>query len=87
MQTAMNIKAKEIPRFGKRLYSIKEAAVYLGRSEWVIAHMIRTGRFPFISDGKRKLLDVQDLDKWIEGDKVIINEAGNPVPYIPQNNA
>ena len=87
MQAALNITSKEIPRLDKRVYSIKEAGVYLGRSEWVIAHMIRTGRLPFIPDGKRKLLDVQDLDKWIEGDKVIMNEAGKPVPYIPQNNA
>lgn len=50
----------------KRLYSIKEAGVYLGRSEWTVAEMVRCGRLPYIPDGKRKFLDVRDLDNWIE---------------------
>lgn len=56
-------------RFSKRLYSIKEASIYLGRSPWTVAEMVRIGKFPYIPDGKRKFLDVQDLDRWIETNK------------------
>lgn len=53
----------------KRLYSIKEVAGYLGRSPWTIAEMVRTGKLPYIPDGKRKFLDIQDIDRWIETNK------------------
>lgn len=60
------LRSSKIP---KRLLSIKEAACYLGRSEWTIAEMVRSGRLPYIPDGKRRFLDIQDLDKWIETNK------------------
>jgi excisionase family DNA binding protein len=53
----------------KRLYSMKEAADYLGRSPWTVAEMVRTGKLPYISDGKRKFLDIQDINHWIETNK------------------
>ena len=53
----------------KRLYSIKEAADYLGRSSWTVAEMVRTGKLPYISDGRRKLLDIRDINHWIETNK------------------
>ncbi len=39
----------------KRLYSIKEAAVYLGRSEWPIREMIWAGKLPYVKDGRRDI--------------------------------
>ena len=53
----------------KRLYSMEEAALYLGRSPWTVAEMTRTGAIPFIQHGKRKFLDLHDLDRWIETNK------------------
>lgn len=53
----------------KRLYSIKEAAIVLGRSPWTVAEMVRTGTLPYVPDGKRKFLDIHDLEKWIEKNK------------------
>ena len=53
----------------KRLYSIRETADYLGRSPWTVAEMVRTGKLPYISDGKRKFLDIQDINHWIEINK------------------
>jgi excisionase family DNA binding protein len=50
----------------KRLYSIPEAAVYLGRSVWGIREMIWAGKIPCIKDGRRVLLDLKDMDLWIE---------------------
>ena len=50
----------------KRLYSIPESAQYLGRSVWAVREMIWAGKLPIIRDGKRILLDIYDMDKWIE---------------------
>jgi len=53
----------------RRLFSIREIAVYLGRSPWTVAEMVRTGKFPYVPDGKRKLLDIKDVDRWIDINK------------------
>jgi excisionase family DNA binding protein len=58
----------ERPR--KRLYTINQAAEHLGRSPWAVRSMIWSGKFPAVRDGKRLLLDVHDLDRWIEASKV-----------------
>lgn len=57
---------RDIP---KRLFSIKEAAVYLGRSVWSVREMLWKGKIRFVKDGKRVLLDIQDMDAWIENSK------------------
>jgi len=66
---------------GKRLISIREAGEYLSRSPWTIAEMVRTGKIPYVRDGKRKLLDLQDLDAWIDSNKFIEHDTG-PLPYL-----
>lgn len=53
----------------KRLYSIDEAAHYLGRSSWAVREMLWAGKMPFIKDGRRVLVDVQDMNVWIEKSK------------------
>jgi len=50
----------------KRLYSIKEGAVYLGRSVWAVREMLWAGKMPFVKDGKRILIDIRDMDNWID---------------------
>jgi len=57
------------PRITKRLYSIQEAAIYLGRSTWSVREMIWAGKIPYIKDGKRIFVDIRDLDEWIEKNK------------------
>ena len=57
-------------RTNKRLYSIKEAAVYLGRSVWALREMLWAGKIPFVKDGKRILLDIKDMENWIEKNKM-----------------
>lgn len=54
----------------KRLYNVEEAALYLGRSVWGIREMIYAGKLPIIKDGRRVLLDIADMDKWIERSKI-----------------
>jgi excisionase family DNA binding protein len=58
------------PRVTKRLYTIEEAAEYLGRSEWGIRRLIWAGKLPQVRCGKRVHLDIQDLDHFIESNKI-----------------
>ena len=58
---------KERPQ--KRLYNLKEAAVYLGRTVWAVREMLWAGKMPYVRDGKRILLDIKDMDEWIEKSK------------------
>ena len=53
----------------KRLYSVPEAACYLGRTVDGLREMLYSGRLPFIKDGRRVLLGVKDMDAYIEGNK------------------
>ncbi len=53
----------------KRLYSVEDAAEYLGRSVWGVREMLYAGKIPFIKDGRRVLLDIRDMDEWIEKNK------------------
>ncbi|NKE71265.1 helix-turn-helix domain-containing protein [Candidatus Manganitrophus noduliformans] len=54
----------------KRLYTIPEAAVYLGRSIWSVRELIWRGDLPYIKVGRRVHLDVKDLDAFVDQHKV-----------------
>jgi excisionase family DNA binding protein len=68
------MKAQCIPnpvvRAVKRLYSVKEAAVYLGRSEWAIKEMVWAGKIPRVKGDRRVMFDIYDLDAWVENNKM-----------------
>lgn len=53
----------------KRLYSIKEASFYLGRSVWAVREMLWAGKMPYVKDGRRILLDINDMESWIDKNK------------------
>ncbi len=55
----------------RRLIRTKEAATYLSMSEWKLRRLIQDGAVPFIQDheGAPFLLDVRDLDAYIESNK------------------
>lgn len=57
----------------KRLYSIKEASEYLGRSIWAVREMLWAGKIPYVKDGRRILLDINDMDNWIDQNKTQFN--------------
>jgi excisionase family DNA binding protein len=63
----------------KRLYSVKEAGRYLGRSPWAIRHLIWEGHLPQIRQGRRVMVDVKDMDQFIEKHKRELND-GNDLP-------
>jgi excisionase family DNA binding protein len=54
----------------KRLYSIPEASVYLGRTVCALREMIWAGKLPYIRDGRRILLDINDMNAWVEKNKM-----------------
>ena len=54
---------------GPRLLPVEQAAVYLGRSEDAIRHLISCGKLPVVRTDKRIFLDIQDLDRWIAENK------------------
>jgi excisionase family DNA binding protein len=63
----------------KRLYSVKEAGRYLGRSPWAIRHLIWEGHLPQVRQGRRVMVDVVDMDQFIEKHKRETND-GNDLP-------
>ena len=54
----------------KRLYSVAEAAMYLGRSEWAVRRLIWAGELPEVRTGRRVHVDLHDLDRFIERHKL-----------------
>ena len=55
----------------KRLFTIQEAAEYLGRSVWSVRELIWKGSLPCVKVGRRVHLDIFDLNKWIDKHKDI----------------
>lgn len=53
-----------------RLVSMTRAAEYLGLSYWTIRGLLNRGEVPYIRSGRRILIDRNDLDGWIEVNKV-----------------
>lgn len=50
----------------KRLYSIEEAAEYLGRSAEAVRELIYRGRIPAVKIDRRTQVDVRDLEKLVQ---------------------
>ena len=57
-------------RPSKRLYTLPEAAAYLGRSTWSVRRLIWNGDLPSVRAGGRVHVDVRDMDEFIDKHKV-----------------
>lgn len=68
--TATEIKPKMASK--KRLLGVKQAAEYLGVSTWTMRARIWAGDVPFVRfpGCRRQLLDVRDLEKLIQNNKI-----------------
>jgi excisionase family DNA binding protein len=53
----------------KRLFTIREAALYLARPVSGVRTLIWKGRIPYIQDGRKQYFDIGDLDKYINCNK------------------
>jgi len=54
----------------KRLYTLSEAGVYLGRSTWSVRRLIWKGTLPEVRVGGRVHVDLRDMDTLIENNKI-----------------
>lgn len=57
------------PSVQPALLSVKQAALYIGRSEQAVQHLIFQKDLPVVRIGRRVHLDRRDLDAWIEKNK------------------
>lgn len=62
--------AEQTNKVIKRLYSVPEAAVYLGRTETAIREMIWANKLSAFRADRRVMLDVRELDQHIEKNKI-----------------
>jgi excisionase family DNA binding protein len=53
----------------KKLLTIKEAAVYLGRSETAIYRLVAKRDIPVVRHGRNLRFELRSLDAWVEGDQ------------------
>jgi excisionase family DNA binding protein len=55
----------------KRLFTLKEAAEYLGRSEWGMRELIWKRAIKVVREprGRKIFLDLQDLNEYIDRNK------------------
>ncbi len=58
------------PQIRPRLLTVDDAARYLGRTKEAVQHMIASGKLKVVKSDRRVFLDVQDLDLWIEKNKM-----------------
>ena len=65
----LTLSKSAIPK--RRLLRTKEAAEYLGLSPWKLRRLIQGGQLPVVQDvdGSPFLLDVRDLDGYIDRNK------------------
>ena len=56
------------PALAKRLYTAKEAGIYLGgKSAWTVRELMWQGELSYVQTGKRRIMfDVHDLDRFVE---------------------
>jgi len=57
----------------KRLYTLREASEYLGRSVWGVRELVWSGKLPVVRDegGRKIFLDLLDLEDFISKNKSV----------------
>ena len=57
----------------KRLYTLSEAAQYLGRSEWGMRDLIWAGKIPVVREkgGRKIFIDIHELVAYVERNRAV----------------
>lgn len=55
-----------IPSLPRRMLTIPEAAIYIGATDWFVEEACRTTKLPSRIIGQRRVLDLYDLDQYID---------------------
>ena len=58
-----------VPSITPRLFRLPQAAHYLGATNWFVEEQFRNGNIPYLTVGKYRVVDVRDLDAWIDAEK------------------
>jgi excisionase family DNA binding protein len=64
------VPSSSTPPVEPRLLRISHAASYIGATPWFIRSLIWGNRIPYVTLGKRHLIDRKDLDAYVERVKV-----------------
>ncbi len=70
----MNKKANEINKpSSKRLYTLQEAAIYLGRGLYGMRELVWAGEIPAVkgNNARKIYVDIIDLDNYIDRNKAV----------------
>jgi hypothetical protein len=52
-----------------RRLRIPDAAKYIASTNWFMEELLRESQIPFQRCGKYKVVDVRDLDEWVDRDR------------------
>jgi excisionase family DNA binding protein len=58
--------AAQLKEVSPRLFRIPQAAAYLGATNWFVEELCRNQQIAFLTLGKCRVIDVRELDRWIE---------------------
>lgn len=53
-----------------RLLTTEEAGIFLHASAWTVRDLIRSGALEYVPRGRKKMLDLKDLENYIDRMKV-----------------
>jgi excisionase family DNA binding protein len=53
----------------QRLLSVEEAGTLIGLGKWRIRALIYRGELPYVLLGRRKMVDIRDIEALIESNK------------------
>jgi excisionase family DNA binding protein len=62
--------SKPVPPVLKRVFTVKECAIYIGRSETAAYRLVAKRQIPCVRNGRTLKFLRDDLVRWLEGDKV-----------------
>jgi excisionase family DNA binding protein len=60
-----------------RLLRVKDAAAYLSSTVWFVEELIRTGKIRATTIANSRLIDIRDLDTWVD------QQTGSPRTHKP----
>lgn len=64
------IQTADSKNMSKRLYTVEEAAMYLGKTPRAVRDMVYDGKLTCVKIDRRTMLDQRDMDTLIDNNKV-----------------
>jgi hypothetical protein len=70
-----------------RLLRLRDAATYLSSTTWFVEELVRTRKIRSRIIGKRRVIDIRDLDAWIDqqSGSANSNHTNTPTPSLSQD--